>query len=138
MIGFKRATLSHLTLVMNLQTGGTILNIRRILFALMTTLFIMFLSGCAATVGTPPPPHHVEVRPLVPFTGAVWIDGHYIYRHGGYVWEPGRYVKPPYPGSAWTPGYWEKHHRGWRWQKGHWDRKRKDMYRQRDREYDRY
>jgi len=74
---------------MVILAGGTIMNTRRIFFAFMTTLFIMFLSGCAATVGTPPPPHHVEVRPLVvPSAGAVWIDGHYIYRHGDYVWEP--------------------------------------------------
>jgi hypothetical protein len=79
-----------------------------------------FLGGCAATVSTPPPTALVEVRPVVPFYGAVWIDGCYEHRHNRYVWVPGRYVRPPHPRAAWVPGHWQQHPRGWKWNRGYW------------------
>ena len=85
------------------------------LIALMTAL-----GGCVATVGAPPPAALVEVRPAIPFYGAVWIGGYYEYRHNRYIWMPGRYARPPHRGAAWVPGHWQQHHRGWRWHKGYW------------------
>jgi hypothetical protein len=86
------------------------------------------LSGCVARVGVPPPllvneppPRAmVEVRPPVPFYGAVWIGGYYEHRHNSYHWVPGRYVKPPHRGARWIPGRWKHHRRGWGWHEGHW------------------
>jgi hypothetical protein len=92
----------------------------RILAVIVLAGMLSILAGCAVTVGTPPPPALVEVQPIVPFYGAVWIDGHYSHEHGRYIWMPGRYVKPPRHGSRWIPGYWEKHHRGWKWHPGYW------------------
>lgn len=85
------------------------------LIALMTAL-----AGCAVTVAGPPPAALVEVRPVIPFYGAVWIDGYYEYHRHRYHWVPGRYVRPPHPRAAWTPGQWQHHDRGWRWHKGYW------------------
>ena len=85
------------------------------LIVLMTSL-----SGCAASVRTPPPPALVEVRPVVPFHGAIWIDGYYDHRHGRYTWVPGRYMNPPHRGAVWVPGHWQQHRRGWKWKKGYW------------------
>lgn len=83
--------------------------------------FMTVLSGCAATVSTPPPAAMVEVRPVIPFYGAVWIDGYHEHHQNRYNWVPGRYVKPPHRGAVWVPGRWQHHHRrGWRWNKGYW------------------
>ena len=78
------------------------------------------LTGCAATVAVPPPAAVVEVRPAVPFYGAVWIDGYYQHSHNRYHWVPGRYVRPPRPRAAWKPGHWQHNRRGWKWHKGYW------------------
>ncbi len=93
------------------------------LIALMTSL-----GGCAARVGVPPPvlvsapppPTQVEVRPTIPFYGAVWIGGYYEHQHNSYHWVPGRYVKPPHRGARWVPGRWKHHRHGWGWHEGHW------------------
>jgi hypothetical protein len=95
------------------------------LIGLMTAL-----GGCAARVGVPPPvlvstpppppPAVVEVQPIVPFLGAVWIGGYYEYRHNNYHWRSGRYVRPPHRGARWVPGYWRHHRGGWGWHDGRW------------------
>ena len=92
----------------------------RIMAGAGLTVLMIFIGGCAVRVATPPPPALVEVRPAVPFYGAVWIDGYYAYRHNSYSWVPGRYVRPPHRGSAWVPGYWHQDRRGWKWRKGYW------------------
>jgi hypothetical protein len=84
-----------------------------VLALLMTTLV-----GFMAYVEAPPPPHPVKVRPAIPFATAVWIDGHYAYRRGRYVWVPGGYVRAPHPRAHWVPGRWKKHRRGWKWNEG--------------------
>jgi hypothetical protein len=92
----------------------------RIKTALMLAAFMTGLAGCVGYVSTPPPAARVEVLPVIPFAGAVWVGGHYEHRHRGYVWLPGRYVKPPHRGAHWVPGHWQNHRRGWRWHKGYW------------------
>jgi len=91
--------------------------------ALALVMLLTPLAGCVGTVRTPPPSHHpVDMRPVAPFSGAIWIEGHYAYRHGNYVWVPGRYMRPPHEKSVWVPGYWKEHRRGWKWQEGHWEK----------------
>jgi len=95
-------------------------NIRMVGTVVALVMFLAIFTGCAVTVRTPPPPVRVEARPVVPFRGAVWVDGYYTHRHGQYVWVPGRYMKPPRAGAAWVPGHWNKHPRGWKWVPGYW------------------
>ncbi|RMI20791.1 MAG: hypothetical protein D6681_02060 [Calditrichaeota bacterium] len=88
-----------------------------------------FLSGMGTpaeahgviVVKTAPPPVKVVVRPARPFRGAVWIPGHWAWRHGHWVWVSGRWVKPR-KGYVWVPGHWAKRPRGWVWIPGHWKR----------------
>lgn len=101
-------------------SGGDSMKTARLLMAAALVVGMATFTGCGVTVRTPPPPYHVEVRPVVPFAGAVWVDGYYTYRHGKYVWVTGRYMKPPHAGAKWVPGHWQQHRRGWKWHKGYW------------------
>ena len=100
----------------------------KILAAAGLILLMTSLGGCAARVGVPPPvlvsvpppPAVVEVRPAIPFYGAVWIGGYYEHRHSNYNWVAGRYVRPPHHGAHWVPGRWQKHRGGWGWHEGYW------------------
>ncbi len=96
----------------------------RITTALVLAVLMTASLGCVSLVRTPPPSHHpVDMRPGVPFRGAVWIEGHYAYRYGNYVWMPGRYMKPPYENAIWVPGSWKNHRRGWKWEEGRWEKR---------------
>jgi hypothetical protein len=60
---------------------------RMITAALFCTLLT---SGCVVVAGPPPPP--VEVVPVAPYPGAVWVGGYYVRGGGGhYVWVHGHY-----------------------------------------------
>ena len=76
--------------------------------------------SCTTVIRTPPPPVKVEIRPPAPYTGAVWISGHWKYTSHGWVWVSGHWAKPPRRGAVWVPGRWVKTPRGWKWRKGHW------------------
>jgi hypothetical protein len=40
--------------------------------------------------GPPPPPARVEVVPVAPYPGAIWVGGHWVhYRHRGWIWVGG-------------------------------------------------
>jgi hypothetical protein len=48
-----------------------------------------------APAGAPaPPPPVVENRWAPPYPTAVWVSGHYQWRHHHYVWYPGYYTYP--------------------------------------------
>jgi hypothetical protein len=94
---------------------------RVIVFAFAVVVLFTFLVGCAVTyVPESPPPAKAEVKPPAPGPKAVWVDGHWKWSHGRYVWVPGHLVKKPH--GKWAPGHWEKRPRGWVWVKGHWSR----------------
>ena len=68
-----------------------------------------------------PPTPIVEVRPALPFAGAVWIPGYWHWNGARHVWVGGRYSAPR-AGYAWEPARWEPHGRFHRWVPGHWRR----------------
>ncbi len=78
-------------------------------------------AGCAAGIWIPvgPPDEQVEVRGLMPAPGYVWIDGYWQW-HSRWVWQPGRWTRPPHAGARWERGRWERSERGWRWHDGRW------------------
>jgi len=99
------------------------------------------------TIGAPPPPRVVRVRPLVPGPGYVWVEGYWYPVGRRYRWHDGYWTRPPYPNSVWVAprhdgerfydGYWEGD-RG-RFAHDHrWDRDRDRDYRDRDRDHDRH
>ena len=92
------------------------------------------LSGCATYYQPAPPPLQAEVIGAPPYSGAVWISGHWVWRGGGYVWVPGHW-RPgppalqvevvgvsPYPGAVWVSGHWAWRPRfgRYQWIPGHW------------------
>ncbi len=88
----------------------------------VVVLTLSMLSGCVYEVRTPPPPRRVDVRPAPPFTQAVWIEGHWQYRHRNWKWIPGYWKRPPRAGTVWVPGHWKQTRRGWKRIPGHWRR----------------
>jgi len=88
-------------------------------FAVVAALTLSVV-GCVTVVRTGPPPARVEVRPVAPYPEAAWIDGHWDYRGGNWVWLQGYWERRPYPGAVWVPGHWRETPEGWKWVPGHW------------------
>lgn len=57
-------------------------------------------------VGWAPPPMLVDIPPPMPFAGAVWIGGYWVWE-GTWVWAAGRWMAPPWPYYTWVPPYYE-------------------------------
>ena len=68
--------------------------------------------------GPPPPP--VEHPWHRPNRGAVWIAGHYEWKHGRYVWFPGYYSYPPRPGGHWVGPTYVRQGGVYYYHAGHW------------------
>jgi hypothetical protein len=68
----------------------------------------------------PPPAAQVEVVPVAPGPGFIWVGGEYAWGGGGWYWAPGHWRARPYGGAVWVHGGW-----GWRghrrvWVGAHW------------------
>jgi WXXGXW repeat (2 copies) len=70
-------------------------------------------------VDVAPPAPYVEVIPVLPFLGALWIAGYWGWHGGRHHWVPGRYERPR-PGYGWNAhgwvnqgGRWHLHGGGW-------------------------
>ena len=81
-------------------------------------------AGEAVAVATvPPPAPYYEVRPAVPYAGAVWFSGYWNWYGGRYVWAPG-YWGAGRPGYVWHPYRWAPHGGRWNLYAGGWGRGR--------------
>ncbi len=70
----------------------------------------------------PPPAPYVEVIPVMPFVGAVWIGGYWGWAGSRHHWVPGRW-EAPHPGYRWQPHRWERRPGGhWALHGGVWVR----------------
>jgi len=76
--------------------------------------------GAVVEVENEPPPVQVEARPVVPYQGAVWIEGHWDWR-GRWVWVPGFWERPR-AGWVWVAHHWQRWRGRWRYVPGHWQR----------------
>ncbi len=114
-------------------------------------LVLMLLAGgilsaqvsIGVTIGAPPPPRVVRVRPGAPGAGFIWIEGYWypVGRH--YKWHDGYWTRPPYEGAVWVlprhdgrqffEGHWEGP-RGRFEHDHHWDRDRRNRDFDRDRD----
>ena len=102
-----------------------------LLFLLFSVFAAIALAGCLAYVPGPPPldavyapgpppEAMVEVVPVAPYPGAVWIGGYWGWGSAGYAWNRGYWGRPPHPGAAWAPGRWHHYPRGYAWHPGRW------------------
>jgi len=69
------------------------------------------------TIGTPPPPRVLKVRPASPGPDYIWVEGYWYPVSGHYRWHEGYWTRPPYPGAHWVAS----HHDGEHWFEGFWD-----------------
>jgi WXXGXW repeat (2 copies) len=69
-----------------------------------------------------PPAPIVEVRPAVPFAGAIWIPGYWQWSGVQHVWLAGRWSAPR-PGFVWVGARWRHAGPQWRFEPGYWRRR---------------
>jgi hypothetical protein len=70
-------------------------------------------------VGWAPPPMLVEMPPPLPYAGAVWVGGYWVWE-GNWVWAAGHWMAPPQPNYAWVHPYYEHRDSGVVFITGHW------------------
>jgi hypothetical protein len=105
----------------------------------LPTLVFLTVASCAAqisvgiTIGTPPPPRVLRVRPVSPGPDYAWVDGYWYPVGNHYKWHDGYWTRVPYPAARWVApryeggryfvGYWDGD-RGRMEHDHHWDRER--------------
>lgn len=72
------------------------------------------------TIGAPPPPRVVRVRPRTPGPDYFWVDGYWYPVGGRYRWHDGYWTRPPYAGARWIA----PHHDGRQFFGGYWEGER--------------
>ncbi len=99
---------------------------------LLATAMALGSFGCAAEyydgdgqgemlVESEPPPPQEEVRPAVPYEGAVWVEGYWHWNGARYLWFPGRWERPR-AGYLWVPHHWIRAGAHWHYSPGPWHR----------------
>jgi hypothetical protein len=73
-------------------------------------------------VDVAPPAPYVEVIPVLPFLGALWIAGFWGWHGGRHHWVPGRYERPR-PGYGWSAHSWVQQGGRWHSYGGGWVRR---------------
>jgi len=81
-----------------------------------------YAPGGVIVADVAPPPPYVEVVQVVPYAGAVWINGYWGWRSGRHEWVGGRWEQPR-PGYAWAPHRWVPHDGRWHLEGGAWFRR---------------
>ena len=90
---------------------------------------LLFLGGSAClplppagavVVDRGPPPERVEVVPVGPGVGFVWMRGYWRWNNLDFVWMPGSWAALAGGYHQWEPGRWIHSRRGWYWVDGHW------------------
>jgi hypothetical protein len=71
-------------------------------------------------VRTAPPRAIVEHRSARPSRDHVWIGGFHKWDGHAYVWEPGRWERPPRAHAVWVAPRWQHRHDGYVFIEGHW------------------
>jgi len=67
------------------------------------------------------PPHAVsEHRDARPSRDHVWIAGYHRWDGNRYVWEKGRWEKPPRAHAKWVAPRWNHRKDGYVFSEGHW------------------
>jgi hypothetical protein len=87
------------------------------------------------SIGAPPPPRVLRVRPVAPGPDFTWVDGYWYPVGNHYKWHAGYWTRLPYAGAHWVA----PHHDGRQWFDGYWegDRGRTPHDHKWDRDHDR-
>src|SRR5665811_1677263 len=91
------------------------------LFVLAGSLILSSCAGSYYIVDQPVEP--VYERPIVPYDGAIWIEGDWIWNGGRYVYTRGHWDRPR-EGYTYVRGSWVHTNRGYNWHRGHWNHRR--------------
>jgi WXXGXW repeat (2 copies) len=67
-----------------------------------------------------PPAPIVEHYGPPPHRGWVWAGGYHRWDGARYVWVPGQWMRPPRPHAVWVQGHWRSRRGGWVFVEGHW------------------
>ena len=78
------------------------------------------IGGPEVVVRSEPPPERVEVIPMMPGPGYIWIRGHWGWHHEHWEWINGHWDRVAQPGYSWVPGQWVVRGGGWVWVEGHY------------------
>ncbi len=92
--------------------------IKKLLAGFLLAGGMMFAQvGIGITIGAPPPPRVLRVRPAAPGPDFVWVDGYWYVVNGRYQWHAGYWTRPPYAGAVWVG----PRHDGRQWYAGYWE-----------------
>jgi hypothetical protein len=90
---------------------------RLIAVSIFTAATIFGQVSIGITIGAPPPPRVLRVRPATPGPEFMWVEGYWYPVGNHYKWHPGYWTRPPYAGAVWVAprhdgakyfnGYWE-------------------------------
>jgi hypothetical protein len=69
------------------------------------------------TIGRPPAPRIVRVRPVSPGPGYMFVEGYWYPVSGHYRWHEGYWSRPPYEGAVWIA----PRHDGKQFFEGRWE-----------------
>ena len=74
------------------------------------------------TVYLPPPPKPLQATPGSPplSSSHIWIEGHWVWFHGGYAWQTGYWLEQR-PDMVWIPAHYAWSPRGYIFIGGYWD-----------------
>ena len=91
---------------------------------LLTAVFgLAMVAGAQAAdvvVSVRPPRAVVEHRSARPSREHVWIGGYHRWDGRAYVWEPGRWDRPPRSHAVWVAPRWVHRGNGWVFVEGRW------------------
>ena len=77
--------------------------------------------GATIVVDVAPPAPYVEVVPVLPYPGALWIGGYWGWQSNRHAWVPGRWDRPR-AGYAYRPHAWVQIGGRWHLRGGGWVR----------------
>jgi WXXGXW repeat (2 copies) len=72
-------------------------------------------------VDAAPPAPYVEVVPVIPYAGAIWVGGYWGWGGGRHQWVPGRWDRPR-AGYNYRPHAWVQQGNRWHLHGGGWVR----------------
>lgn len=99
--------------------------------AALALTVMLALSGCehpgftyyaGVSVGPPALTAYGPVG-VAPGPGWVWTDGYYSWYGNRWIWQPGRWARPPHRGYVWRRPIYRRYHSGYRVYPGHWARR---------------